>query len=102
MSENGNCRVMGLKNRQHAYIWISDPKASWYSQIVEDKSPQTMVNELLKIKGFDQEIYTIQWWNTKQGGLIKEDITKVQNDAIELTIPNFKSDIACKIQPAED
>ena len=52
-------------------------------------------NARLSIPEIPAENFSIEWWETRTGKILQQAQVKSLTD---LTIPNFSSDIACKIR----
>jgi hypothetical protein len=58
--------VVGLQSGAAAYLWISDPDATWYSA-VEGRQPQERAGATVRLDGMAAGSYTAEWWNTRTG-----------------------------------
>lgn len=96
-SNNDKCRIIGLRDDVQVHAWISDPAASWYAQIVDKKPPQPVSGETVRLEGMRNGTYRIQWWDTQRGGNLGESAADGSNGMISIEIPEFVSDIACRV-----
>ncbi len=92
---DANCGILGYQSDLAAYLWIYDRTATWFRRIVEKQSPKSIINARLSIPDLSTGNYSIEWWDTRTGKIIRQEDAKQLQDIL---IPEFSSDIACKIQ----
>ena len=91
-------RVLGYQGDDCAYIWISDSRATWWSQIVENKLPKPVTDAKIQIQGLRGRKYQIEWWDTYEGKTIRTEQVSYTDDSLRISVPSFSRDIACKIR----
>ena len=90
-------RCLGLKVGEDRLIWIQDKKSNWkngYDKFI----PQAMKRLNFKIFDIDDGEYRIEWWDTYKGTVIHTVPASSIGGVMEVDIPEFTRDIACKIK----
>ncbi|MBL7153726.1 MAG: DUF5060 domain-containing protein [Phycisphaerae bacterium] len=91
-------RVLGYQGKDRAYFWVSNPKTTWWNLVVEKREPAETGPAEIEIEGLRTGSYSIEWWDTWEGTVIRKDRVSLTTGALGITAPPFKQDIACKIQ----
>jgi hypothetical protein len=94
---NDQLRVLGYQGNDCAYLWISDGRATWWSQIAENKQPEPVKDATIEIRGLRLGKYQLEWWDTYKGRAIRTEQVSCTNGRIHIPLPSFIRDIACKI-----
>ena len=50
-------------------------------------------------EGLDPGVYSIEWWNTFEARTIRSDRMSLNEGSLQVFVPSFSRDIACKITP---
>ena len=95
-------RVIGLRGRDCAFLWLSDPQATWWRSEHEKKTPRRIQAARLQVKGLEDGAYTIEWWDTWQGKATTTARAASRDRLLEVEVPAFSRDIACKITVARE
>jgi hypothetical protein len=90
-------RVVGLQGDAGAYLWLSDPEATWWKIGVEGKTPAEIKGAAVTVEGLKAGAYRVAWWDTREGKVVKEEAAKADGAALRLAVPAFARDIACKV-----
>jgi len=91
-------RAVGLQGDGRAYVWISDPGATWWRIAMESAVPAEVKGATLTVEGLKPGPYAVQWWDTREGKIVKQDAAKAAaGAALKLAVPPFSRDIACKV-----
>ncbi|MFP4058139.1 MAG: hypothetical protein ACLF0G_14825 [Candidatus Brocadiia bacterium] len=93
-------RVVGLQRPQAAYLWLQDPRATWWAVAVEEREPGEIRNARLTIEGLRPGAYRVEWWDTRAGAVASQARARVAGEPLALDVPAFRRDIACKVLPA--
>jgi hypothetical protein len=93
-------RVIGLQGDDRAYLWVSDPTSTWWKVAVEGVQPTEIQGATVTVEGLRAGPHRLQWWDTKQGRVVKELVVNVAEGPLRLEAPTFTRDIACKVFPA--
>ena len=90
-------RVVGLQGEGCAYAWVSDPGATWWRIAMESAQPAEVKGATLTVEDLKPGSYTVQWWDTREGKVIRQDAAKSAAGPLKLAVPPFSRDIACKV-----
>jgi hypothetical protein len=93
-------RAVGLTGDSGAWVWVSNSEATWYRIGVEDKKPEPVADGKLTIPGLPAGTYRVEWWDTWKGEAIGQSEVRSTGDALQLALPEFARDIACKVTRA--
>ncbi len=91
-------RVLGYQGDDCSYIWISDSRATWWDQIAENKQPEPVTDAAIEIKGLRDGQYQLEWWDTYEGKTIRIEQVSSAGALLQISVPSFRRDIACKIR----
>lgn len=92
-------RVLGLQGADRACLWISDPKATWWNLAMENLQPKELKSARLEVAGLAAGTYRIEWWDTREGKIIRQDTVQSTAGSLPIAVPPFRQDIACKVLP---
>ena len=91
-------RLVGLQGDEGAYLWISDPAATWWKIGMEGVRPAEMKGASLRVEGLKAGAYRVRWWDTREGKVVREDTARAAaGAAVRLDVPAFTADVACKV-----
>jgi len=90
-------RVLGYQGDDCAYLWISDGRSTWWNQIAEHKQPEPVTDASIEIQGLRDGQYRLEWWDTYEGKTIETGQVSCTDGQIQIPVPSFSRDIACKI-----
>jgi hypothetical protein len=90
-------RVLGYQGDDCAYLWISDSQATWWNLIAENKQPEPVKEAAIDIRGLRDGTYRVEWWDTNEGKTIRTEQMSCANGRLNIPVPSFTRDIACKI-----
>jgi len=90
-------RVPGLQGKDSAYLWLSDPRSTWWNIVVGKNTPPKVRGATLEIPGLTPGSYRVTWWDTRLGKTVKETKSSAGQGTLRLRVPTFSRDIACKI-----
>jgi len=91
-------RVLGYQGDDCAYIWISDSQATWWNQIAEKRQPAPVADASIEIRGLLPGKYRLEWWDTYEGRTIRTEQVSCTQALLQISVPSFNRDIACKIR----
>jgi hypothetical protein len=92
-------RVVGLQGRDRAYLWLFNPEATWWNQVVQKQTPGTVVSARLEVPQLAAGTYRVVWWDTDRGTVLAEQEAQLESGSLTVEVPGFSDDIACKIVP---
>lgn len=90
--------VLGYQGDDRAYLWITDSRATWWNQIVENKQPGPVTDSGIEIQGLRDGQYQLKWWDTYEGKIVRIEQVSITNGRLNIPILSFSRDIACKIE----
>ncbi len=90
-------RVVGLQGKTCVYLWISDSEATWSNLALKKITPNAISAASLTVEGLEPGTYRVQWWDTWKGGVITQQDVRAASPKLEIKVPTFTRDIACKI-----
>lgn len=91
-------RVLGYQGKDRACFWLSNPKATWWNLVIENQQPPETNPAAIEIQGLAPGDYSIQWWDTSAGTVIRTDQVSLTKPTFKAPVPPFKRDIACKVK----
>lgn len=95
---NDQMRIVGLQGKDCAYLWLFNSSASWHKLIVEKVTPAPIKGTVLRLRDLMPGVYQVQWWNTYKGEVIQVDKIPAKMGKIDVTVPEFVTDIACQVE----
>lgn len=93
ISTNSKIRLIGQKKTNCGYFWIQNSQNTWSRVVREGLSPSPISAELT-VPGFENGTYTISWYDTYTGVLVRSESQTVTSGALKLTITSLKTDTA--------
>jgi hypothetical protein len=93
-------RIVGQQAGDRAYLWLANRQAVWWNLVVDKRQPEAIDSATLTVEGLDPHSYTVLWWDTHEGAPISRQTITVDQGRLQLAVPPFTRDIACKIVPA--
>jgi hypothetical protein len=92
--------VVGLKGSRNACYWLYDPENSWERRGGRETAAGSEVTDaVLRVVDLPQGDYSVDWWDTRNGKIVENEIVSVSNVSLELAVPTFAHDIACQVAP---
>jgi hypothetical protein len=91
-------RLLGYQGKDRVYLWLFNPKASWSNIVIEKNQPKEIKDTSISIQNLDSGTYTIEWWNTHDGTIVKKQQVSLTTGPLKITVPPFTCNIACKIR----
>jgi hypothetical protein len=98
-TSDNRLRALGYQGNDRAYFWLSDKRATWWSQVIDNQQPPSVESAIIDIDGLRPGSYRIEWWDTNEGKTVQERQVKLTDGALRIDVPSFSRDIACKITP---
>jgi hypothetical protein len=92
-------RVMGLQTSDQAYLWISDPKSTWFAAASEHVEPKRIDGATLSLENLKPAKYQVEWFDTCTGKALQTIPIENKAGTATIAVPAFTRDIACRIVP---
>ncbi len=92
--------VFALRSPGRAYLWIQNPRSTWYMRVVGSHPPKVLKQVSFVLPGLDDGEYLVEWWDARKGSILTARTAFSRKREIELHVPDFATDIACKVRPA--
>jgi len=90
-------RLVGLQGQDRAYLWLFDPQASFENIVIRKATPAKISDATIEIRDLKTGTYRVQWWDTREGKVVKQDTASPTGGVLQLAVPPFTRDIACKV-----
>jgi len=90
-------RAIALQGKDCAYLWVNDARFTWWKVVLDKAVPQEVTGASLTVDGLEPGAYKVQWWDTQQGKLTKEQTVQAAAGSATLEAPPFTRDVACKV-----
>jgi hypothetical protein len=73
-------------------------QAGWWNLVIEKQNPQEIKDATVEIQGLEPGDYTVEWWDTYEGKVIKTERVSSPAGSGRISIPPFSQDIACRVR----
>jgi hypothetical protein len=93
-------RLVGLQGETRAYLWLVNRQATWWSLVVDKVQPVPIDAATVTIEGLGRGNYAVLWWDTQEGQPVSRQTVFTDRGHLELPVPPFTRDLACKITPS--
>jgi len=93
-------RVLGQQSLDRTYLWLVNREATWWNLVVEKRPPDPIASATITVDVLQGGAYMVTWWDTREGAPINRQTLSAGEGRMELTVPSFTRDLACKIVPA--
>jgi len=98
---NRDIRIVGLRTRNRAWLWLFHPSASWGNRVVDGRVPPNVSDAMITVSQLADGTYELQWFDTRQGRVIRTDKAPSRNGTLQCEVPAFTADIAVKVAPCD-
>ncbi len=88
--------LAGLKVGDEMLVWIQN-KDYTLKYAKGQAEPESITGASFKIEEAGDGAYSIEWWDTREGKVISRDRRNAQKGELQVPVPAFSKDIACKI-----
>lgn len=92
-------RVVGLRAGERAWVWLFDPAGAWKYVAVAKQAAPERTGLKLEWDGCMSSKCRVVWWDTHAGKILREDTALPSNGVIRLSVPPFRGDVACRVEP---
>ena len=94
-------RVIGQAGDQGAYLWISDPRATWWSIAMDNAAARKIEDASLTVSDLPAGRYHVEWWDTREGTVTLRQESRAVEGRLTASVPAFSGDVACRIIRAD-
>jgi len=94
-------QLVGLQGRDRAYLWLFNPQAAWSEVVIEKRSPKPIDAVEVQLDSLAPGRYDVQWWDTREGKIIRREEITVTSAPVRLAAPKFARDVAVKVVPRD-
>ncbi|MEW5758270.1 MAG: hypothetical protein AB1755_02195 [Candidatus Omnitrophota bacterium] len=92
-----NVFLSGLMIDKEIIIWVRNKEFNWKNDIKGVK-PISIDNASFTILDIEDGSYSIEWWDTFEGEIFLRDNIFADDGKLNILIPSFSKDCACKIK----
>jgi hypothetical protein len=93
-------RVLGYQGDNRAYLWLVNRQATWWNLVVDKREPGKTDDAVVIVEGLHPGSYTVLWWDTYKGEPVSRETASCDQGQLELAVPSFIRDLACRVTPA--
>jgi hypothetical protein len=79
-----------------ALLWIQNTGNTWFLRSIGE-TPETVEDAVIRLRGFPDAEYQIEWWDTYGGKVIRREAAVGREALLEIPIPPVRADIVCKV-----
>jgi len=90
-------RIVGRQSPRLTVLWIQNLSSTWYT-FYQSKQPQPVEGAQFDLRGMKPGLYSIEWWNTWQGGLDKVVRQRADRGTLGIHVPPVERDRACVVR----
>jgi hypothetical protein len=94
-------RGIGLQTRDRAWVWLFDRDGAWQKTVVEGRTPSPITNAVVHVNGLPRASYQINWYDTREGNILRHQSASVEEGPLEIEAPVFTRDLGCTVRPRE-
>ena len=95
--EFADARIAGIKVGNAMLLWIHN-KGYNFKDVISGIQPQPVRGASFKVIDIEGGEYKIEWWDTFSGKIFKNELVLAKGNEIQVDLPEFDKDIACKIE----
>ncbi len=93
-------RILGRQGDNRACLWLVNREATWWNLVAEKRAPTPIDSATIAIDGLSPGNYAVLWWDTHASEPISRQTASPAGGRLQLDVPPFTRDLACKITPA--
>lgn len=87
----------GVAAPDEAIVWLLDSACDWPQGAME-ASPSPVTNAKATLAGYNDGIWSVEWWDTLAGKRVGTDEATVTGGLLQLVPPAFQVDIAARLK----
>lgn len=90
--------LYGVVCGKQAILWAQNARHTWRN--AQEKRPvPTVSGAVTAVHGLPDGRYTVEWWDTTIGSVLKRDAATCRGGALPLRLPDLPTDVAARILP---
>ena len=89
--------VVGLTGNTQTLIWVQNLESTWWN-VQLGKTPSPISGAIVTLAGLKSGRYYVEWWDTYTGRVMQRFTVSVVGGRLNLSLPTFSRDIACKLR----
>jgi hypothetical protein len=93
-------RAMSFDDGACLYVWVQDTRST-VDSVFRDASVLPVEHMAMRVRGLPPGEYLAEWWDTWEGKWVSKAELECAGDSLELAIPRFKRDLACRLRRAD-
>lgn len=93
-------RILGQQSLDRTYLWLVNRDATWWNLVAEKRQLDSIASATITVDVLQGGAYRVAWWDTSEGVPVSRQTVSAAEGRLELTVPSFTRDLACKIVPA--
>ena len=90
-------RIQGLQNNTQVYFWMQNKEYNLETEL-QDRSINPVKNAWFDISGLKTGQYSIEWYSTEDGKLLKTWTQNTKNESLSIAIPDIRTTLAAKLK----
>jgi hypothetical protein len=90
--------VYAVTHAGQAALWAQNPNHNWKS-VFEKQPVQPVLGATVTLQGLPAGRYSVEWWDTWQGGVTNRETAEGTADGLPLRLPKLDTDLAARIRP---
>ncbi len=95
--KNGAIKAWAVAIPREALLWVLDPAMDWPDG-ANVASPSLVSGAEVSIEGLEDGQYTVEWWHTMEGKVLKATEVKAVGGRMAIDVPEFRVDLAARIR----
>jgi len=90
--------LLGLQSDRMMLLWVQNRESTWRTEF-DGKQPRTLRGLQIAVPAAVKasERWTVEWWDTFTGEIIRRDTVKTTDGKLQLAAPDFTRDLAVKV-----
>jgi hypothetical protein len=94
--KSSKARVMGLCNDTFAMVWVQNKEHTWWN-VINQMPVEPLESVELELLGFQDGTYTVEWWDTYTGEIVRTEFIQAVGGKIPLHVETLDKDVAIKL-----
>jgi hypothetical protein len=91
--------IYAVQSDQAAFLWLHLRLNDW-AFLAAGFKPEPVIGATAELTGLADDVYRVEWWDTYKGEVTGTEQRESTHGRLQLPLPAFRTDIACKIKRA--